>query len=235
MTRAVLFDLGNTLVRYYRREEFPPILRECLRCAAAVACEKIANIDGLFEKAIELNHEADDFAVWRLEDRILHLFPSFPIADPAAMHSICQAFMAPIFSCARVNDDAVDVLDKLRARGLRTAVVSNTPWGSSAELWLEELHRHALLERMDAVTFCVEAGWRKPHPAPFLCTLRKLSVEAADAVFVGDDPRWDIEGAARAGIRPILLSDDNINKCSCTTISRLECLLSLDMLRASSD
>jgi FMN phosphatase YigB (HAD superfamily) len=27
-----------------------------------------------------------------------------------------------------------------------------------------------------------------------------------EAVFVGDDPRWDVAGAKRAGVRPILLA-----------------------------
>jgi FMN phosphatase YigB (HAD superfamily) len=35
--------------------------------------------------------------------------------------------------------------------------------------------------------------------------LRLLEVDASDAVFVGDDPRWDVLGAERAGVRPILL------------------------------
>lgn len=35
--RAVLFDLGNTLVGYYRSEEFPSILRQCLRRMVAAA------------------------------------------------------------------------------------------------------------------------------------------------------------------------------------------------------
>jgi putative hydrolase of the HAD superfamily len=235
MTRAVLFDLGNTLVRYYRRDAFLPILRECLRGAAAAMQAKAADLDSLFEKALELNHEADDFSVRRLEDRLRKLFPSCPATDEIAMRHLCHAFMAPIFSCARVEDDALDVLDALRVRGLRTAIVSNTPWGSSAELWLEELHRHALLERLDAVTFCVEVGWRKPHSAPFLCTLKKLAVEPFDAVFVGDDPNWDVEGALRAGIRPILVSDDPIERHRCTKIARLSCLLHSDLIAKSAD
>jgi putative hydrolase of the HAD superfamily len=235
MIRAVLFDLGNTLVRYYRGDEFLPILRECVRCAAAAVHDKAPDLDSLFEKALELNHEADNFAVRPLEDRICKLFPACPVTDPIAMRNVCKSFMTPIFSCARVEDDAVEVLDALRARGLRTAIVSNTPWGSSAELWLEELHRHALLERLDAVTFCVEVGWRKPHPAPFLRTLKKLAIEPCDAVFVGDDPRWDVEGPLRAGIRPILVSDAPVERSRCTRIARLAFLLDPDVLSTNSD
>jgi FMN phosphatase YigB (HAD superfamily) len=33
-----------------------------------------------------------------------------------------------------------------------------------------------------------------------------LDVSAKEAVFVGDDPVWDVEGANGAGLRPILLA-----------------------------
>ena len=225
MTRAVLFDLGNTLVRYYCRDEFPRILRECLRSAAEVVHYKTGDFEALFRKALKLNHEADNFAVRLLEDRILNLFPTCDRKDAIAMGRVCGAFMAPIFSCARIETDAHRVLDELRSRGFRTAIVSNTPWGSSAQLWLEELRRLGLLERVDAVTFCVDVGWRKPHPAPFLHTLKKLAVEPSDAVFVGDDPRWDVEGALRIGMRPILVASNPDQEHRCARIARLSFLL----------
>ena len=234
MMRAVLFDLGNTLVRYYSRNEFPSILRERLRSAADAAQYMEADFESLFQKALELNHEAD-FAVRLLEDRIIRLFPTCRRADEFAMNRICRAFMGPIFSRARIEADAHKVIDELRSRGFYTAIVSNTPWGSSADLWLEELTRHALRERLDAVTFCVEVGWRKPHPAPFLHTLKKLAIQPSDAVFVGDDPRWDVEGALRAEIRPILISAAPAEKHGCTNIARLASLLDPDVLAAGSD
>jgi FMN phosphatase YigB (HAD superfamily) len=85
------------------------------------------------------------------------------------------------------------------------AIVSNTPWGSPAGAWREELSRHGLLEKVDAVVFCMDVGRRKPHRAPFDRALALLEVAPADALFVGDDQRWDVVGAQNAGIRPVLL------------------------------
>jgi putative hydrolase of the HAD superfamily len=62
-----------------------------------------------------------------------------------------------------------------------------------------------LLESVDAVVFCVEVGWRKQHRAPFDRALSLLDVAPTDAVFVGDDPRWDVAGAQNAGVRAVLL------------------------------
>jgi FMN phosphatase YigB (HAD superfamily) len=35
-----------------------------------------------------------------------------------------------------------------------------------------------------------------------------LEVAPADALFVGDDQRWDIVGAQNTGLRPVLLESD---------------------------
>src|SRR5262249_11860445 len=56
--------------------------------------------------------------------------------------------------------------------------------------------------------FAWDVGWPKPHRAPFDRALSLLEVVPADALFVGDDHRWDIVGAQNAGLRPVLLGSD---------------------------
>jgi putative hydrolase of the HAD superfamily len=213
--RAVLFDLGNTLVDYYRGAEFHPILRDCLRQVEAVVG---AGGDDVFARALALNKEAADFAVRPLADRLAALFPACAGRD---RDEVCRAFMGPIFACARRKGDALAVLDELRGRGIRIAIVSNTPWGSPAALWREELGRHGLLERVDAAVFCVDVGWRKPHPAPFRAALERLGTPAEDAIFVGDDPRWDVEGAQGVGVRTLLLAPGAGARSDATVIAGL--------------
>ncbi|OGP59717.1 MAG: hypothetical protein A2V67_02915 [Deltaproteobacteria bacterium RBG_13_61_14] len=43
----------------------------------------------------------------------------------------------------------------------------------------------------------------KPHPLPFLTCCQQLQVPPAQAVFVGDHPERDIQGARRAGLTSI--------------------------------
>jgi len=63
--RAILFDLGNTLVGYYASNEFPTVLRRCLdECASVLGRAEGAGLDGdLFERALLLNRERPDYAV----------------------------------------------------------------------------------------------------------------------------------------------------------------------------
>jgi putative hydrolase of the HAD superfamily len=219
-TRAVLFDLGNTLVDYYRGAEFHSILRECLRQAEKLVVGS-EDHEQLFLRALVLNREAEDLAVRPLADRIRQLFPECLHNTQDEIDRICRAFMGPIFACAKVNDAAAEVLDSLRYHGIKTAIVSNTPWGSPAMLWREELTRHSLLHRVDVTVFCTDVGWRKPHSAPFRSALDQLRIPAQEAIFVGDDPRWDVEGAKRAGLRPLLLSIDYQQRTDCAVIHSL--------------
>jgi putative hydrolase of the HAD superfamily len=205
--RAVLFDLGNTLVDYYPAPEFPAVLRACLRRSLAAA--GVAPIDSLVEEAVEraepLRRERPDHAVLPLERRLRVILEGFGVGDDERLARAADAFLEPIFARARLNPAAWAVLDALRGRGLGLAIVSNTPWGSPAGPWRGELRRLGLLERVDAAVFCADVGWRKPHAAPFVRALEQIGADAADALFVGDDPRWDIAGARGVGMRSLLL------------------------------
>jgi putative hydrolase of the HAD superfamily len=198
--RAILFDLGNTLVAYYDRAEFPQVLRECLqRCAAVLGLPEAAvQDDALFARAMAMNAEPADYAVHPLDSRLIALFGS---SSP----QLCHAFLQPIFARARLDSEALSVLQSLRERNIKIGIVSNSPWGSSAHSWRDELRRHGLLDKVDAAVFCGDVGWRKPHAAPFNRALELLQVAPRDAMFVGDDPRWDVIGAQNAGLLPVLI------------------------------
>jgi len=183
------------------------VLRRCLReCASALGqSEDPARDEDLFERALLLNREQAGYAVRPLSARLQELFGAEVSLDEASARALGTAFLKPIFAMARPDPQAVPLLEALRGRGIKTAIVSNTPWGSPADAWRAELIRHRLLDKVDATVFCMDVGWRKPHRAPFDRALSLLDVAPADALFVGDDHRWDIVGAQNAGLRPVLL------------------------------
>jgi HAD superfamily hydrolase (TIGR01509 family) len=204
--RAVLFDLGNTLVSYYAAADFAPILRECVRgCVREIGADAGVDEAELFRRALTLNVERPDHAVWPLADRLSILFGQESL-DFETQELLTDAFLQPIFATAVVDPEALSTLASLRAQGFATAIVSNTPWGSPAPAWRAELARHNLLEAVDTSVFCSDVGYRKPHRAPFERALHLLGIQAGDALFVGDDPHWDLLGAEQAGIRPLLLT-----------------------------
>jgi putative hydrolase of the HAD superfamily len=226
----VLFDLGNTLVTYYATAEFPAVLQRCLQeCRDALGWPQDSERDhAMFVGAMALNAERPNGEVRALDERLSELLGEYASLDDSALTAVCEAFLKPIFALARLDPDALPLLEKIRQRGIKTAIVSNTPWGSSATMWRNELARHGLLERVDASVFCGDVGWRKPNPAPFRRALELIHVAPADAIFVGDDARWDVIGAQNAGLRPVLLCPAHAPVIEgCVRIHRLSDVLDL--------
>lgn len=225
---AVLFDLGNTLVRYYEMREFPGILQQSIAEAAHfVDIEGVKPVpeDVLRQRIQSENFEAKDCCVRPLEQRLAHIFGLETDRFSAGrMLELCRAFLGPIFALAHRYDDALPTLDALRERGCRAAIVSNTPWGSPAPLWQEEVARWGLAERVDAVVFCRDCGWRKPDRRVFEYALAKLQAVPEQCVFVGDDPRWDIAGPKAVGIDALLI-DRQATAPTAQTLTTLQQLL----------
>ena len=84
--------------------------------------------------------------------------------------------MKPIFARANCYQDTIPTLKELKSRGYKTAIVSNTTWGSPANLWREHMESLGLSTYFDAVVFCRDVGWRKPAKQIFEYALEKLQI-----------------------------------------------------------
>jgi putative hydrolase of the HAD superfamily len=135
-----------------------------------------------------LGREPESLAALRLECVSVFLGELAADLDPP---SFVDSFIgALVFSPV---PGVVETLERLAAR-TRLAVVAN--WDSSLR---EQLDRLGLDRYFDAVVTSAEVGAAKPDPAIFLAALRRLDVEPARAVHVGDEP-IDEEGALAAGM-----------------------------------
>jgi putative hydrolase of the HAD superfamily len=99
-------------------------------------------------------------------------------------------------------EDALPVLEELRAAQLRLGLVSNG---------IRDLREFVVHHRLDvdAVIGSRAHGFVKPHPTIFQAALEQLGVEPAEAVMVGDSLEEDVEGARALGLRAILIDRDD--------------------------
>jgi putative hydrolase of the HAD superfamily len=91
-------------------------------------------------------------------------------------------------------------LDRLRASGLRLAVVSNAN-GTVRQLF-DDL---GLSSRVDVLLDSFVEGVEKPDPVIFERALARLDVPARRAIHVGDFYQLDVAGARAAGVAPVLI------------------------------
>ena len=99
-------------------------------------------------------------------------------------------------------EDALPVLEELRAAELRLGLVSNGIRD------LNEFVAHHRLD-VDAIVGSRAHGYVKPHPTIFQSALQQLGVDAAAAAMVGDSLEEDIAGARALGMRAILIDREN--------------------------
>jgi putative hydrolase of the HAD superfamily len=202
--RAVLFDAAGTLVA--TRE---PVGETYARLAAAHGVRLPAwRLEDAFRRALRSAPapvfpgappelvRARERDWWRQVVR-----RTFRAADASARFPDFDAFFAELYDAFarpelwRAAEGAAQALAALRARGLATGVVSNFD-GRLPGI----LRGLGLAPLLDVVVLPADAGAAKPDPRSFRCALERLGVAPHEAVFVGDDPVEDVEGARRAGL-----------------------------------
>jgi HAD superfamily hydrolase (TIGR01549 family) len=200
--RAVLFDVDFTLCR--PGPELSP--ERYARIASRHGVElDTARYDEAREAAVlnlkrhpELLHD----------DSIWHAFTEeifVGMGGPAGIASECateieQGWEAP--ENFELYEDALPVLDELRAAALRIGLVSNGIRD------LTEFVGHHRLE-VDAIVDSRTHGRVKPHPTIFRAALELLGVAPAEAAMVGDSLEEDVEGARALGMRALLVDRED--------------------------
>jgi putative hydrolase of the HAD superfamily len=122
-------------------------------------------------------------------------------ADERLGAPMLQHWEDGIIAATRLFDDVPPVIERLRSAGLRLGIVTN---GYTA-MQNRKVRRHSLQTRVDFVLVSEEAGAHKPDRAIFDLALAQAQVAARQALFVGDTPPSDIEGALSAGLHAVLI------------------------------
>jgi len=211
--RAVLFDLGHTLVfqahqpdrqHLYTRiaEQVQPLLRNW---ATRPNIEAAALIRDLYQ-AIETAEPGR-------RERGFEVDCPFIAQGALAAYGVdVSPEQAREFwrTCAldlsvwgwQLYPDTLDTLRRLRTLSMPAAIVSNGWSASDARATL--LASFGLSEELAGVfVSSADVGRPKPRPEPFLRALEQLGVTSADAVFVGDDLDADVRGAKALGMTTV--------------------------------
>jgi putative hydrolase of the HAD superfamily len=192
MTRAVVFDLDNTLIDFMRMKD------AAVRAAAEAMVdaglrlpvgEVIDGIEAVYaEKGIEYQRVFDDY----LGDTLGEVDWAILAAGVLAYRRSREAHLV-------LYPRAYHTLVELARRGLRLAVVSDAP---RREAWLR-LVATGLHHLIDVAVTFEDTGRRKPDPAPFRRALELLRVDPEQALMVGDWAERDVVGARQVGMTTV--------------------------------
>ncbi len=196
--RAILLDALGTLVEL---QPPAPRLQRLLRDSGIEVTEDQAAAGFAAEIAYYLDHHLDGSdrePLERLRDRCAEEMRK-ALALPELDHATARRAMLGALEFTPYPD-VLPALRDLRARGLRLVVASN--WDCSLPDWLRPA---GILDLVDGVVTSAEVGAGKPDPRVFERALAMAGVEPRDALHVGDKVDNDVEGAAAAGVRGVLI------------------------------
>ena len=114
------------------------------------------------------------------------------------------AILARMARGGGAREAVVAATRRVRARGLRTALVTNNAREFSAG-WRSLI---PIGELFDAVIDSSEVGVRKPDPAIFSLALRELGGIAPEHAVFLDDFAGNVAAARRLGMHGVLVEDD---------------------------
>ncbi len=207
--RAVVFDLGGTLVHWADWEDAAP-----LKWAAAYDTLRDAAPDGgLPSRAdfVDAMRTAEK-AHWVRVDRehwsgpptalVSDGFRRLGLAIPDhLLIATLDGYARAVAGWCAVFPDARDTLLTLRERGYRLGLLSNTWW--AAEWHNADLADHGLGDLLDEVVYTSDLPHSKPHPSVFAEIAARIGVPAAECVMIGDRQIDDVAGAKAAGMRGV--------------------------------
>jgi putative hydrolase of the HAD superfamily len=185
--RAIVFDLDDTLYPYRA------FVRSGFR---VVACRLAA--ERRLRPADVLRVLRRALAGGRRGQELQELCARFEL--PVALVGLLAELIREHTPSIRLPRESAAVLRRLRANWKVGVLTNGEPpvqRRKVAALGLDGL--------VDAVVYATECGdgAGKPASSAFHAALDRLNVEAPSTVFVGDDPRTDIEGAAAIGMKTI--------------------------------
>jgi HAD superfamily hydrolase (TIGR01549 family) len=200
--RAVLFDVDFTLCR--PGPELSPERYARIAARHGVTLDVSRYDDAREAAALNLKRHPEllhDDTIWhRFTEEIF-----LGMGGPDGIASECATEIEQGWEVSEnfeLFEDALPVLEELRAAQLRLGLVSNG---------IRDLREFVVHHRLDvdAVVGSRAHGFVKPHPTIFQVALEQLGVEPAEAVMVGDSLEEDVEGARALGLRAILIDRED--------------------------
>ncbi len=208
--KAVIFDLGSTLIDYLTHD-----WHEVSRNATQRAHQQFQDSGhGLpdFEefwilleevKQIYRERAQKEFQEWTVVEAAEKLFKRLKLDNNGRLAGqFFESYYSAMSEKLYIYDDTIETLSWLKERVEKIGLISNTIFPE--EKHLEELDRFKIAPFLDYKIFSSTFGLRKPHPDIFSKAVELAGFEPNECVYIGDRYVEDITGPAKIGMPAIL-------------------------------
>jgi HAD superfamily hydrolase (TIGR01509 family) len=218
--RGVIFDYGNTLVRldpgvHSTRTDYADVVARpgATRLAAHLVCTGILgapDTPAFVDRFLDVRERNRDEAerAGREIPALASLRQALAASGVTAgsdadMERALQEFFLPEVELMRPMPGAGELLDAVREKGIRLALLSNATSGRYIE---EVIRRMGWSGLFDPFVVSADIGVRKPRPEAFRAVLGRMSFEPGEIMMVGDSLYHDVEGAQALGLITVHLT-----------------------------
>jgi len=195
--QAILFDAGNTLVEI----DYPYVARAIVAAGGDATADDVRQAERRARVPLDTFLAGAPTETPDVFQRYVYLvFDHLSGTPPREPDMVFEALAAHGNLWSIADPEAAPTLALLRDEGYRLGVVSNSD--GTVERILERLGLRGFLE---VVIDSEIVGIQKPDPAIFGLALEALGVDADRAVYLGDIPSVDLDGARAAGMTGVLM------------------------------
>jgi putative hydrolase of the HAD superfamily len=204
---AIFLDVGNTLRIVISDEAF--IVRSKKQLVELVGAKMTPDAfhallteryKSLRKRAKELLIEASEREMWTK-----WMLPDFPSEKIAPLSGKLTRLWRDCDGRRVPRQDVKKVILELSKRGYLLGIIANTITETEIPDWLES---DGLTSYFKTVILSSKLGIRKPNPEIYWEAARRIGVEPAHCVYVGDNPVRDVEGAQLAGFGMMIILEE---------------------------
>lgn len=189
MTRAVIFDMFETLITHYRSP---------LYFGAQMAEDAGINEDR-FQALWRPTEYERTVGKLTLEEVVGMILRENQCYCESLLKKIVEKRIAAKEECFRhLHPEIIPMLSELKERGLYIGLISNC-FSEEADV----IRKSELFTYFDAVYLSYEQGVKKPDEEIFQRCMNALSVKAEECVYVGDGGSNELETAGKLGMKAV--------------------------------
>jgi putative hydrolase of the HAD superfamily len=217
---AVLFDLGNTLVKFpwdartigkgasqgvllfdkLVKVTYDSLVKSGIKIDWPLFHEKYISV-----RAEQLEWQKKTLREYDMYDRVSRTLNALGVKlspDSSTVRKATDENYASYLDYVEMEKEVPTILQDLRLKR-KLGLITNF---ANPPCIYNILDKFGLRKLFDVILVSREVGWVKPSPKIFQAALSSLRLKGSQCVFVGDDAEADISGAKGVGMRTIFLA-----------------------------